>query len=303
MGTINWDNIAAYAQDILQRANPDLLDPNTLEALEDGAAGIVAPSAAAHGARRLTADEYLDKMIEQVTAGAAEVQGQAPTGTKQVPGQVPAGTRQVHGQVHRQVPTGTEQVPQFESAATSSDLLIGSEKKCAALNKRTGNPCKARPSSSGYCVFHDPDLTEAVNEIRARGGRSPRRALVAEARKLDFQVMDHGGIQALIAHVLRLQLLGAFTPRQASHAVQLVGHLVSNAREMSPSEEAFKTFEATTRDLTEITDVVAARMETRDLNDRVNAIQDVGSRREQLLKANERFAPRPTYRSVRDYPY
>ena len=43
-------------------------------------------------------------------------------------------------------------------------------------------------------------------------------------------------------------------------------------------------------------------MEWRELTDRLNAIQDTGSRREEFPKANDRFAPRPTYRSVRDYP-
>jgi len=176
-------------------------------------------------------------------------------------------------------------------------------KKCEAQNKQTGKPCRAWATSSGYCVFHDPDLTEAVSEMRAKGGRAPKRLLIGEARKLDFQVMDRGGIQALIAQVLRLQLLGALTPRQASQTVKLIGHLVSNAREMMPSEETLESFEHATRALTDATDTIAHRMEWREITDRINAIQDVGSKREEILKANDRFGPRPSYRSARDFGY
>lgn len=139
--------------------------------------------------------------------------------------------------------------------------------------------------------------------MRAKGGRAPRRVLVGEARKLNFEVLDRGGIQAIIAQVLRLQLLGALTPRQASHTVKLIGLLVSNARELAHSEDSRETFEQSNRELVDLTDTVVQHLEGRDLNDRLNVIQDAGSRREQILKINDRWAPRPTYRSVRDYPY
>ncbi len=41
----------------------------------------------------------------------------------------------------------------------------------------------------------------------------------------------------------------------------------------------------------------------REITDRINAIQDVGSKREEILKANDRFGPRPSYRSARDFGY
>lgn len=302
MGTVNWDNLAEYAQNLLTRIDPDDLDEDTREALFAAAEGALPPPALL-GPRQATRAPAAAHTNES----HAEVQ---PLPSDDHPGQVETGTEQVHEQVHgqvleqvlEQVGTGTGEEPSRESGRAASHLSTPAEKKCAAQNKRTGNPCRARPSASGYCVFHDPALTEAVDELRARGGRAPRRVLVGEARKLDFQVMDRGGIQALIAQVLRLQMLGVFTPRQASQTVKLIGHLVSNAREMSPSEETFETFEQATRALTDATDTVAHRLESRDLSDRVNAIQDVGSKREEILKANDRFTPRRTYRSARDYP-
>jgi hypothetical protein len=318
MGTLNFHNLAARAQELLDTVDPDDLDEDTFDGLIEAAAGILPPGVApnhhhldTHPAPPLQsrvredADPWSTHPAESHQSRVRE-DAYGPTGTEYHSQQVPTGHQQVPEvvieEVVQQVPTGQQEVTPSESDSTTSHHLKRS-KKCAAQNKQTGKPCRAWATSSGYCVFHDPDLTEAVSEMRAKGGRAPKRLLIGEARKLDFQVMDRGGIQALIAQVLRLQLLGALSPRQASQTVKLIGHLVSNAREMMPSEETLESFEHATRALTDATDTIAHRMEWREITDRINAIQDVGSKREEILKANDRFGPRPSYRSARDFGY
>ncbi len=59
-------------------------------------------------------------------------------------------------------------------------------KTCKARNSR-GEPCRGTPMrESDYCVFHDPEHAEVVQEARRAGGqRRKREAAVATA--FDFQ--------------------------------------------------------------------------------------------------------------------
>ena len=60
---------------------------------------------------------------------------------------------------------------------------------CKASNDR-GDPCRAAPLRAGdFCVFHDPDHAEVVQEARRAGGhRRKREAAVATA--YDFQGLN-----------------------------------------------------------------------------------------------------------------
>ncbi len=300
MGNLNFHNLADYAQDLLERLDPDELDLETLAALEDAAAGTLPPQVQA----RLIAEHHATTGQSRVREDAVDPDLSSP------PLQPPTDHS---APLHEQVASGdgntspesnehVSQSPLHHIPETSRDHM-NTSRKCAAQNRRTGDPCKAWATPSGYCVFHDPELEDAVAEMRAKGGRTPRRILVGDARKLHFEAMDRGGIQALISHVIRLQLLGAMTPRQASTTVKLIGHLVSNAREMNAGDDTRVAFQKTTRTLVDFTDKLVEHLEGRDLADRVNAIQDAGSKREQILKANDRFAPRHISRSARTYPY
>ncbi len=54
-------------------------------------------------------------------------------------------------------------------------------KNCKATNDR-GEPCRARPlRDSSFCLWHDPDQAEAVQEGRRLGGRNRRNEVTVAA--------------------------------------------------------------------------------------------------------------------------
>ena len=63
---------------------------------------------------------------------------------------------------------------------------MASSKSCKARNTK-GEPCRGTPMrESDYCVFHDPDHAEVVQQARSAGGqRRKREATLATA--YDFQ--------------------------------------------------------------------------------------------------------------------
>jgi hypothetical protein len=62
-------------------------------------------------------------------------------------------------------------------------------RNCKALNSR-GEPCRGTPMrKSDFCVFHDPDHAEVVQQARSAGGQRRRRE-VAVAIAFDFEGLD-----------------------------------------------------------------------------------------------------------------
>ena len=118
-------------------------------------------------------------------------------------------------------------------AATAGNFpsIIATPKKCAAVVRGSGDACRGYAIRfSQFCLFHDPARVQSNREASSRGGRN--RAITLEARLLDLDLHDRAGIQALIAQVIRLDLLGALSPRKAARLLRL---LVSNACSLEAS--------------------------------------------------------------------
>src|SRR6266498_3108894 len=76
-------------------------------------------------------------------------------------------------------------------------------KTCKARNDR-GEPCRAAPlRGSEYCIFHDPEHAEVVQEARRAGGQRRRREATL-ATAFDFQGL------ASVIEIRRLIEVAAF---------------------------------------------------------------------------------------------
>lgn len=303
---INWDNLAQHAQELLDSLDPDEIDPEVYQDLVDAANGALPPQVVASTGKGWTRHPIPGTAhVPQPTVPAAvspelyTPPQTVETATEEVPIQTP---ERVTRETPQEVARNIEEVLPIESEPTTSYILKKSQ-KCSAQRKKSGEPCRAWATRTGYCVYHDPDYAETLREMQSRGGsRSPRKILVGDAKRLDVDITDPGGIQALIGHGLRLHLLGALTSRQTSQLTRFLTLLVTNSRTLSSNQLQTSAFAQNNATLLQLTDTVVERLEGRDLNDRLNVIQDAGSRREEVLKINDRWAPRPTYRSARNYP-
>lgn len=115
----------------------------------------------------------------------------------------------------------------------ASVLAMGAQ-RCPALRK-DGQPCRATPGASGYCVGHDPASAAA----RAKGGRSTGRA----ARALRLLPERLRPVADMLARALEEVHSGALEPRRASAMAAVAGALVrvTQAGEM---EERVRALEA-----------------------------------------------------------
>lgn len=184
--------------------------------------------------------------------------------------------------------------------------LVSAPKKCAGAVRRTGLPCRTYAThQSDYCLFHDPTRQKANREASRRGGAN--RAINIQARLLDLDLHDRAGIQALIAQVIRLELLGLLAPRRAAALQNLLRLLVANARAMdnAPTDPTYDDDSGT---LISLTGLVSERMAYRDRVDNtvplaIHAAQrdiDVRAeaqirqlRRKPSVRAFRPLAPRP----------
>lgn len=78
---------------------------------------------------------------------------------------------------------------------------MANARRCLGTNK-DGSPCSAQPRTGrGFCPWHDPALTDARAQWRARGGTNKSNRSRARKRALgggtDFRAIDGSLCQAL----------------------------------------------------------------------------------------------------------
>ncbi len=114
--------------------------------------------------------------------------------------------------------------------------------KCKATNA-AGAPCSATPARpSGWCWFHDPELTAERDAGRRKGGQE--RSNQARARKrLPENVMSPIEIQGLLSVTLRGVIAGRIEPGVANAAANL-GRAIVAVREATITEERLTELEA-----------------------------------------------------------
>lgn len=191
--------------------------------------------------------------------------------------------------------------PPVTLAPESGSVTSGyspANKNCAATVARTGEPCRGfHTAGSRFCLFHDPERQKLNRDASARGGR--RRAIAAAAEQLNIDLLDQSGIQAAIAQVLRLELLGAVAPRQAASLHGLLRLLVVNARAMGDQRTDPSVFVEASQAFLQMTPEVAERLDQRERIENTRSIgayaamKDVDVQTQARLKLAKRGAPNP----------
>ena len=177
---------------------------------------------------------------------------------------------------------------------------------CTATTK-SGETCRATPrADSGLCINHDPDYAKQQRENVRNGGvasGAARRPFLDDTS--NFALSDRASVQAAIDTVFRLELAGKIPPSRSRVIVRLLSLAVRNFDR--PKRESYYDAVVATHDPQTYTerrqaldtqlDGIVQALEGDELNRRVWAIADVGSKRQEYLKANDLFAPPPKRRS------
>ena len=102
---------------------------------------------------------------------------------------------------------------------------MASIRTCRAKTE-SGDPCRAAPMrDSSFCIFHDPDHAEVVQQARSAGGqRRKREATLATA--YDFQ-----GLTSIpeIRRVIEVAVFDAFGLENTISRVRALGYLAQVA--------------------------------------------------------------------------
>ncbi len=96
-----------------------------------------------------------------------------------------------------------------------------SPNRCLAT-RADGSPCRATPSTSGYCFAHDPALREKTAAARQQGGQN--RSNVSRANKRMPQ--DLQSLTRELWDVLRGVKEGDIAPARAHAVANLAGQIV-----------------------------------------------------------------------------
>ena len=200
-----------------------------------------------------------------------------------------------------------------ESVASALAAQGQERPPCRALT-RAGQPCRATPrAGTGLCIFHDP-VYAGQHRLNSREG-GVASGVARQPLPLDdpeiLNFADRTGIQAAIDGVLRLELCGKIPPSRSRAVVRLLSLAVNNfdraardgcydavvaAHDPAAYRERRQAFHERIEDL-------VADLHADELNRRVAAIADVGSKRQEFLKANELFAPPPPPLRASDYDW
>jgi hypothetical protein len=211
--------------------------------------------------------------------------------------QQPASSRQQHPASEAVEPAPAEQqLPPSESEESCSNLLTASKKeKCAATNK-SGNPCGSyRSPGSEFCPFHRPEYAARMQEARIEGGRrSPYQLpdqIDPDIWNVDFSLYSRGGLQASMEAVMRLLILGRIPTRHASILMRFFDAAIRNLHGVETL--AGPDYADSIGTLMLASGLIERDLEDLALKERVRQIADVGSKRQEVLKANEAFGYTP----------
>jgi len=191
---------------------------------------------------------------------------------------------------------------EIEEESVSSGIQDIPKKFCRGLTK-AGKPCRAYPLNGGdLCLFHEADTVTNFHEAQVRGGKARRPLLDLDAFPIDLHHRLH--IQAVSEGVLRLQLSGAISARLGAQILRNLALAERNLTGMSRDRVYTKEldncsgYSAAIETVTQAMPEMIDSFEAQELSDRVRQIEDVGSRRQEYLKANQQFGhnqPRPTH--------
>jgi hypothetical protein len=194
-----------------------------------------------------------------------------------------------------------QEVPPSESAGTSRDFSKKSKKvpkskwpgrRCRGL-KKDGGPCRAWALAAGdLCIYHEADATTHFSEAQSRGGRA-RPAV--DQQQLDFDFIHPASFQAFVEGLMRMQLAGAIPTRQLAAIHKTLRFAERNLERVEKhldEDDCHRYFHRVEKVVATASELSSA-LEGRDTVERTQAIDDVGSKREEFLQANDRHAPSP----------
>jgi hypothetical protein len=120
--------------------------------------------------------------------------------------------------------------------------MLGS-RKCKASNSR-GEPCRADPMrESDYCVFHDPEHAETVQEARRAGGqRRKREATLGTA--FDFEGLTSVPAIRRLIEVAAFDALSLESTIARVRALGYLAQVASTLLEKGELEERLEAIEA-----------------------------------------------------------
>ncbi len=155
-------------------------------------------------------------------------------------------------------------------------------------------------------MSHDPAYAEQQRDNVRNGGFASGRArgpFLDDAS--DFTLSDRASIQAAIDAVLRLELTGKIPSSRSRVVVRLLSLAVRNFDR--PKRDGYydaviaahdpETYAQRRQVLDSHIGGIVDSLAGDELNRRVQAIADVGARRQEYLKANDLFAPPPKRRA------
>ncbi|WP_343393278.1 hypothetical protein, partial [Candidatus Amarobacter glycogenicus] len=199
----------------------------------------------------------------------------------------------------------TKDTPEDTSPAESEVVTSGvlkTPKKCRGTNKQ-GGPCGAYPLRAGdLCLYHEADAVTNLRDAQSRGGQGNARRPIMDLETLALDLHHRLDLQAMLETILRAQLSGALPARRGAQLLRNLGiaerNLSSMHRDAHRSRESrdCESYERIATTLVGALPVIIENFEAELDAERARAIEDTGARREQYLRANERFGhnqPKP----------
>lgn len=195
----------------------------------------------------------------------------------------------------------SEDTSPSESEVVTSGVLK-TPKKCRGTNKQ-GGPCGAYPLRAGdLCLYHEADAVTNLRDAQSRGGQGNARRPIMDLETLALDLHHRLDLQAMLETILRAQLSGALPARRGAQLLRNLGiaerNLSSMHRDAHRSRESrdCESYERIASTLVGALPVIIENFEAELDAERARAIEDTGARREQYLRANERFGhnqPKP----------
>jgi hypothetical protein len=116
-------------------------------------------------------------------------------------------------------------------------------RRCKALNEK-GEPCKAAPMvKSAYCVFHDPEHAEVVQQARSAGGQRRKRE-VAVAIAFEFEGLNSIAAIRRLVEVAAYDALGLPNDLPRVRALAYLAQVAVTLVERGELEERLAAVEA-----------------------------------------------------------
>ena len=122
--------------------------------------------------------------------------------------------------------------------------MVRSFRPCKGRNER-GEPCQAPPLLDGeFCVFHDPEHYESMQEARRLGGYRRRRESTL-SMAYDFEGLSTLPEIRRLVEVAAFDILGLESSISRARALAYLAEVAATLFEKSELEERLSAIEAT----------------------------------------------------------